>query len=371
MNHRNWNQVIASLPSPHILQTEEWAQVKAPNGWHAHFLVWNQVGDGYQLTLFADAQSEDHIAAAAMMLFRSIKLGPFTLPLRVAYLSKGPLLDWKDDLLRKTVLMDMCAYARKNRAIFLKLDADVQLGTGIPGKDDNEEKRFGQKLQRELSNTGWQYSQDQIQFRNSVHIDLTADEDDMLRRMKQKTRYNVRYAERKGIVIREGTKDDLPMLYRMYTETAARDGFLIRDERYYLRLWQIFFEQEWMYPLIAEVHGEPVAALALLRFEKTAYYMHGMSTSAHRKLMPTYLLQWEAMRKAKNAGCTVYDLWGAPNQFDESDPMWGVYRFKSGLGGYVVRTLGAWDYPLRPRLYQLYTELMPRVLSWMRKRASS
>ena len=69
-----------------------------------------------------------------------------------------------------------------------------------------------------------------------------------------------------------------------------------------------------------------------------------MSRNAHREKMPTYLLQWEAMKHAKAKGCTVYDLWGAPDVFDESDSMWGVYRFKEGLGGKVVRTLGAWDF---------------------------
>ena len=93
-----------------------------------------------------------------------------------------------------------------------------------------------------------------------------------------------------------------------------------------------------------------------------------MSRDAHREKMPTYLLQWEAMKRAKSAGCTVYDLWGAPETFDESDSMWGVYRFKEGLGGRVVRTLGAWDYAPNRLLYKLYSELIPRVLDVMRAR---
>jgi lipid II:glycine glycyltransferase (peptidoglycan interpeptide bridge formation enzyme) len=84
--------------------------------------------------------------------------------------------------------------------------------------------------------------------------------------------------------------------------------------------------------------------------------------------MPNYLLQWEAIRQAKAANCTVYDLWGAPDEFDESDSLWGVYRFKDGLGGQVVRHLGAYDLPVRPTLYLAYTRLLPRLLSVMRKR---
>jgi lipid II:glycine glycyltransferase (peptidoglycan interpeptide bridge formation enzyme) len=80
------------------------------------------------------------------------------------------------------------------------------------------------------------------------------------------------------------------------------------------------------------------------------------------------LLQWEAIKTAKNAGCSIYDLWGAPDVFDEDDSMWGVFRFKQGLGGEVLRTLGAFDLPVRPTLYQIYTKFLPKVLNLMRRR---
>jgi lipid II:glycine glycyltransferase (peptidoglycan interpeptide bridge formation enzyme) len=120
--------------------------------------------------------------------------------------------------------------------------------------------------------------------------------------------------------------------------------------------------------LIAEVNGEAVAAIFLFMFGKRAYYVYGMSRAVHREKMPTYLLQWEAMRYAKSHGCEVYDLWGAPEIFNENDSMWGVYRFKEGLGGEVVRTLGAYDFAPNKILYLLYSEVMPRVLNFMRSR---
>lgn len=83
--------------------------------------------------------------------------------------------------------------------------------------------------------------------------------------------------------------------------------------------------------------------------------------------MPTYLLQWEAMRWAKAQGCTVYDLWGAPDDFDDpNDPLAGVWRFKEGLGGQIVRHIGAWDYPLQPTAYWAYSRLMPAALGMLR-----
>jgi lipid II:glycine glycyltransferase (peptidoglycan interpeptide bridge formation enzyme) len=124
-------------------------------------------------------------------------------------------------------------------------------------------------------------------------------------------------------------------------------------------------------PLIAEVDGRPVAAILVFYFAGRAYYVYGMSRSAHREKMPAYLLQWEAMKRARAKGCTKYDLWGAPEVFDETDSMWGVYRFKEGLGGQVVRTLGAWDYAPSALWYKMYSDVMPRLLDVMRSRGKA
>ena len=163
------------------------------------------------------------------------------------------------------------------------------------------------------------------------------------------------------------------MLYKMYAETSVRDGFVIRDEGYYKTVWNIFMSsnEPTCVPLIAEMDGEPVAAIFVFYFAGRAYYVYGMSRDVHREKMPSYLLQWEAMKLARAKGCTSYDLWGAPDVFNESDSMWGVYRFKEGLGGKVVRTLGAWDYAPNRLWYNLYSEIIPRVLNVMRSRGKA
>jgi lipid II:glycine glycyltransferase (peptidoglycan interpeptide bridge formation enzyme) len=264
------------------------------------------------------------------------------------------------------------------------MDPDVVLGTGIPERSPtspdvgiNKQDNIGQAVMADLKRRGWLFSSDQIQFRNTVLIDLAPSEDELLARMKQKTRYNIRLAGKKGVTVRVGSKDDLPMLYRMYAETSVRDGFVIRDEGYYQTVWQTFMTPSTVYgqpsaqPLIAEADGEPVAAIFVFMFAGRAYYLYGMSREAQREKMPNYLLQWEAMRRAKAAGCSVYDLWGAPDGFDESDSLWGVFRFKEGLGGKVVRTLGAWDFTPKLLWYKLYSEVIPRVLDVMRSRGKS
>jgi len=366
-----WNSIISKLPNPHFLQTYEWGQVKATYGWKPIYLVWDENG---KMKEERDVSSLSFIvfqpSAAALILKRQIIRNGFAARLSVLYSPKGPLLDWTNETLRIRVLNDLQSYAKKQGAIFFKCDPDVLLGTGVPKSEGDVPANNGQVVMFELKRRGWGYSSDQIQFKNTVLIDLNPSEEELLARMKQKTRYNVRLAVKKGVSLRIGTLDDLGMLYKMYAETSVRDGFVIRDDGYYKTVWTLFMNssEPTCEPIIAEVDGEPVAAIFVFYFAGRAYYVYGMSRSVHREKMPTYLLQWEAMKRAKAKGCTVYDLWGAPEVFDESDSMWGVYRFKEGLGGIVVRTLGAWDFAPSPLWYKMYSEIIPRVLDVMRLR---
>ena len=369
-----WNQLISNLPNPHFLQTYEWGQVKAKYGWTPYYAVWTDDGK-FHISQSTDNWSLNtvHCVAAVLILKKQILSRGFAARLSILYAPKGPLLDWDNTALRTRVLNDLQSYARKQGAIFLKIDPDIVLGRGVPNSESDVTENNGQATRSEMMRRGWGYSSDQIQFQNTVLIDLSASEEEMLARMKPKTRYNVRLAEKKGVTVRTGTLDDLPMLYKMYAETSVRDGFVIRDENYYMTVWKLFMQstvhgQPSTVPLIAEVDNQPVAAIFLFTFAGRAYYVYGMSRNLHREKMPTYLLQWEAMKRAKSSGCSAYDLWGAPEIFDESDSMWGVYRFKEGLGGEVVRTLGAYDFAPNKLWYKLYAEVMPRVLDVMRSR---
>jgi peptidoglycan pentaglycine glycine transferase (the first glycine) len=391
--NNHWNALISKLPNPHFLQTYEWVQVKANYGWSPIYIVWS--GRSYtpytsdQLDLLEPSDLSD-LKAACLILKRQILNNGFAARLSVLYSPKGPLLDWTNESLRNRVLNDLQAFAKKESAIFLKMDPEVVLGTGLPGGEDDTVNNSGQALISELERRGWRSSSDQVQFKNTVLIDLKSTEEELLARMKQKTRYNIRLGEKKGIVVRIGTLDDLSTLYKMYVETSVRDGFVIRDADYYNTVWRTFmanakspvsnshvqttsfqFPAPFAEPLIAEVDNEPVAAIFVFYFAGRAYYVYGMSRNAHREKMPTYLLQWEAMKRAKANGCEVYDLWGAPDVFNETDSMWGVYRFKEGLGGEVVRTLGAWDFAPNPFWYKMYSEVMPRVLDVMRARGKA
>jgi lipid II:glycine glycyltransferase (peptidoglycan interpeptide bridge formation enzyme) len=404
VENSSWNSIISKLPNAHFLQTYEWGQIKAKYGWQPIYLVWDEAGkmkEERSLSSF-----DFHASAAALVLKRQILRNGFAARLSILYSPKGPLLDWSNEVMRNRVLSDLQSFAQKQGAIFLKIDPDVVLGTGVPSGEDDLIVEGGQTVMSELKRKGWRHSSDQIQFKNTVLVDLLPSEKELLARMKQKTRYNIRLAEKKGVTLRVGTPKDFGMLYKMYAETSVRDGFVIRDEGYYQTVWGTFMangpssvsdlqsptlaphahlprtqvpgsagvtnsQLPFAEPLIAEVNHEPIAAIFVFYFAGRAYYVYGMSRAAHREKMPSYLLQWEAIKRAKARGCTIYDLWGAPDTFDESDGMWGVYRFKEGLGGKVVRTLGAWDYPPNSFWYKLYSEVIPRALDVMRSRGKA
>jgi peptidoglycan pentaglycine glycine transferase (the first glycine) len=348
-----WNRHLRSLPQPHLLQSWEWGAVKGNYGWSARRLTWvDEVGKP---------------AAAAQVLERDVSL-PLTPRLRVLYVPKGPALEWSEASLRQQVLQDLRSMALERDAIFIKIDPNVPLGTGFPGQPESATDPLGDSVQNTLRQLGWRYSPEQIQFQNTMTIDLRPSEQELLARMKQKTRYNVRLAVRSGVQVTPASEQDLELLYRMYAETAIRDDFAIRQRDYYLTVWGTFMECGLAQPLMARVDGQVVAGLIAYRFGDTAWYLYGMSRDLHRDKMANYLLQWEAMRWAKSQGCTTYDLWGAPDRASEDDPMWGVYRFKAGLGGQVLRTMGAWDYPARPLWYCAYSAALPRLMALLRTR---
>ncbi len=335
-----WDELLLALPQPHILQSWAWTALKAQTGWTAIRLAWRSAGD-------------PAVAAAAILTRRLAR----RLPVAVAYVPKGPLLDWTDARLVEDVLSQIETEARRQHAIFIKIDPDVRSDTEV-----------GREVSAMLRRRGWRPSAEQIQYRNTLISDLTADEDELLAAMKPKWRYNIRLAERKGVAVRPGTAADLPAFYAMYTETGGRDGFLVRPYAYYRAIWERFLADDLGHLLLAEVADRPIAGVFLFRFGPTAWYFYGASTDRNRELMPNYALQWAALCWAKAAGCSRYDWWGAPDALVESDPMWGVYRFKQGFGGTFTPWIGAWDFPARRAAYWAYSVAMPRVLAAMRRK---
>lgn len=355
MHAQDWNALLAQLPRPHLLQSWEWGQAKRPFNWSPHYKTWE------------DEQGQ--LLAAAQILEREVRLPVFGARLKMLYVPKGPILkDWADAELRQRVLNKLRTFAVEQGAFLIKIDPDVSLAQGLPGEESEQVFPEAQAFVQQLKQAGWRYSKEQVQMPNTMLIELRQSEEELLAAMKQKTRYNVRLGARKGLTVREGGPEDFERLYQMYAETSVRDRFVIRSRDYYHTIWQTFYDAGLLKPLIAEVGGQAIAGLMLFLFRDQAWYIYGMSTSLQRNTMPNYALQWEAIRTAKAAGCKTYDLWGAPDEFNESDPMWGVYRFKKGLAAYEARHIGAWDLPVQPLIYRLYSQVLPRLIALMRLR---
>jgi lipid II:glycine glycyltransferase (peptidoglycan interpeptide bridge formation enzyme) len=180
--------------------------------------------------------------------------------------------------------------------------------------------------------------------------------------MKQKTRYNINLALKKGVVVKPHT--DLGAFYDLMEVTGQRDQFGIHSQAYYQRAYELFHARGNCQLLLAEFEGVPLSALIVFGYGNRAWYFYGGSSNEHRERMPNYLLQWEAMRWARSQGCSEYDLWGVPDVDPEtleanfskrSDGLWGVYRFKRGFGGEFRRATGPWDRVYNPFLYRLYS----------------
>lgn len=351
MDKTSWNRIIAEFPAVTILQTWEWGSTKGITGWEPDFYI-RKNSDGW-------------IEAASLVLSREERIFKFGPKLKILYLPHGPLTDWTNEDLIKSVLNELVEYAKNQKAIYLKIDPQV-----IVGNDQKEKSKEHPVVSKDFNNwmkvNGWRKSPQQIQFKNTFWINLEPSEEQLLTDMKQKTRYNIRLSERKGIFVKSGGIEDLDLLYEMYLETSDRDGFIIRPREYYKKLWGEFFAAGMAIPLIAMFEDTPVAALILFHFGDKSYYLYGMSKDLHREKMPNYLLQWEAIKISKQLGCKTYDLWGAPDTFDESDRMWGVYRFKEGLGGKVIQTIGAYDYPTSKFTYTIIQSMLPLIQKFTR-----
>ncbi len=344
-----WDRILTTELDGHLLQSWEWGDFKERHGWKAEHLLWKN--------------RQGQPLAAAQILER--RLGSRFV---VLYCPRGPLINWRNEELVLRVMSDLKQVSHARGALFLKIDPALEIDNSRGGDESHPSGSISTNVSENLKRNGWRASSEQIQFRNTMLLDLHLSEEQLLGEMKQKTRYNIRLASRQGVHIRLGTGEDLELLYKMYAETSIRDGFAIRELAYYFDVWGTFLQKRMVQIFVAEVEDTPIAGLILFHFGKTAYYMYGMSKVSHREKMPNYLLQWEAIRWAKNAGCEVYDFWGAPDRQNPQDPMWGVYRFKAGFGARMVQTIGAWDYAARPVLYWLYNVVLPRVWSFMRLR---
>jgi len=315
-----WEEFYKSHPEAHLLQSPEWGRLKSNFGWTAVSLVKNDSG--------------------AQILFKALPLN-----LSMAYIPKGPVGgNWMG------LFPEIDEICRQKNAIFVKIEPDLW-------EEGNNET--GNLL------PGYSRVEQNIQPRRTILIRLDGGEEQWLAGMKQKTRYNIKLAERKEIKI-EFSKD-VKEFYRLAQVTGKRDGFGVHTLDYYQKAFDLFIEKEECALLIARYNKNPLAGLMVFRHGKRSWYLYGASNNEERNRMPTYLLQYAAMKWAYERGCQEYDLWGVPD-FDEetleanflnrSDGLWGVYRFKRGFGGKFYRSAGSFEKACKPVFYRVYQLMM-------------
>jgi lipid II:glycine glycyltransferase (peptidoglycan interpeptide bridge formation enzyme) len=342
----DWDAFLATLPDAHLLQTSAWGELKSHFGWKPRRL----------LSMDASGQRR-----GAQILFRRLPLG-FSL----AYIPKGPLGDGMpsggDGLLssaagfslQRPLWLEVDRLCRRERAVFLKVEPDLWTPSDADG-------------QPAFKPHGFRATPHDIQPARTILVDLRGDEDAVLARMKQKTRYNIRLALKKGVIVYPSA--NLEAFHALMAVTARRDGFGVHSLAYYRQAHELFACQGACELLFAEYDGRPLAALMVFARGKRAWYFYGASSDEHRDVMPSYLLQWEAMRWARAHDCQLYDLWGVPDAdeaaleagfTERSDGLWGVYRFKRGFGGQLRRSLGPWDRVYNWPLYWLAMRYLAR-----------
>jgi lipid II:glycine glycyltransferase (peptidoglycan interpeptide bridge formation enzyme) len=318
-----WNGFLTKFPNAHLLQMGEWGELKKDFGWNpVRFILDGEVG--------------------AQILFRRLPLG-----LTLGYMPKP--VDggqWTVDSDKFWHEVDLIC--KQNRAVFLKVEPDIW--------DDESPDTWHVTLRTSPHN---------IQPPRTVIVSIKEDEEQILARMKPKCRYNIRLAEKKGVTVR--VWDDIASFHEMMTVTGGRDKFGVHSKEYYQRAYDLFHPKGMCELLLAEYEGKPLASLMVFANGKRAWYVYGASNNEERNRMPAYLIQWEAIRWAKARGCEEYDLWGVPDENEEtleaqfekrSDGLWGVYRFKRGFGGEVKRAAQALDRVYNPLLYWMYLKFI-------------
>ena len=337
-----WEALVDALPRGNILQSYEWGEFKAAFGWQPLRLV---------------VEREGRPVAGAQMLLRGCPLGT------VAYVPRGPMLDFDDRQATDILLAALHREARRRGAFFLKIEPDYPSSDTLAG---------------ELATRGFRPAA-AVQPHSTIVVDLAAEPAVLEGRLSRRTRYNIRLAERKGLRCVPGGEADVGEFYRLLVETARRGRFFVHPPEYYRDLWRRFAPRRMAHLMLVR-HGEDALAATMFFTEgKRAYQFYGGSSLQGRRLKPNDLLQWRALLRARELGCRTYDLWGipdevgrlqeeaqspqqAPHLYDEraaAGTMRGVYLFKRGFGGAVVRTVGAFDYVYAPVRYWLWTRALP------------
>ena len=355
--HAEW---VAGRASVSFLQIPEWGEVKP--GWRSESLGWFQ---------------GSRLVGAGLVLYRPVPRVPQR---TLAYLPEGPDIDWlrseHPGIGLDEWLAPLLAHCRSRGAFQIKMGPPVALrrwdaatikAAIAAAQDGTGPLRLSEvmadwhsgaaaKVVERLRTAGWTQHKatgagfGDVQPRYVFQVPL-ADRtlDDVFAGFNQLWRRNIRKAEKAGVAVSEGTRDDLADFHPVYVETAHRDHFTPRGLPYFERMWDALNADSNRLRLYLAYHdGHLAAATLMVQVGTHAWYSYGASTTADRDVRPSNALQWRMITDAHEAGCAVYDLRGIADTLDPANHLFGLVQFKVGTGGFAQEYAGEWDYVLRP-----------------------
>ena len=335
-DRETYDRLASAVPTADLLQSYEWGEVKARTGWRP--------------LAFLLLDPSDVPRGASLLLERALPLGR-----SIFYCPRGPALDFNDEEVLGHWARLVRREAAAHRAILVKIDPPLPVS----------EKRVSQNIRHlgfHTPRTGPNF--EGVQPRFVYKLFLKGDPDEILASFSAKTRYNIRLAERRGVVVREASRGDLPVFYDILQETAIRDRFRVRSIAYFDSLWDLLVERGLARLFLAEYEGGVIAGALAFLFGDQCWYVYGASSNRHRNVMPNYALQWAMISWAKERGCRVYDLRGVSGDLSPDNPLYGLYRFKRGFSGRLVEYAGEFDLPLEPVFYLAWTRGIPAYRGW-------
>jgi lipid II:glycine glycyltransferase (peptidoglycan interpeptide bridge formation enzyme) len=349
--HDAW---IGSRASVSFLQTPQWADVKLE--WRAESVGWfNQ---------------SDALVGAGLILYRNAPI----IKRSLAYLPEGPDIDWSADSLSDW-LQPLIVHVSRAGAFTLKIGVPVvarswsqdtiknavgpnQKLRNIEADFTNPQLKQIETALRKLNFTQPDgdsgFGDGQPKFVYQLNIANQTDEQ-LLTGFNQLWRRNIKKAEKADVSVREGNRSDLAAFHEVYKETAERDHFRPRPLFYFERYWDAFqTHPERIKLFLAEIDGEVAAATIWIRVGTHSWYSYGASTTKHRDARPSNAIQWAMIRAARDNGAEIYDMRGISETLDEANPLFGLIRFKLGIGGGAVEYIGEHDYAISKPLVALY-----------------
>lgn len=347
-----WDRFVERSPHAFHEQTSLWSQVKAIYGWEPLRIL---------LT------DQEKILAGAQILVRTVRGR-----IRVGYASRAPVVPAADPELLARITQEIGRVARSENVAYLAIAPPY----------------FGDTAAAALHAQGFRAKPDALPpgavMSATVLVDLSQDWDALQKRMRMQVRQHIRVAQRKGVSVREGGRDDVDTFRRLMESLCARRGIepSPSQEDFFEHLWERFAPRGWVRIFLAEVGGRPVAALLVFTFGESARVWKAGWSGESAECRPNNLLYWEVIRWAKENGFRSFDLVGIERLLAQrllaGEPIdWtkaaGPDNFKIGYGGAPVvlpetcyRFLSPWARLVQRAGAQLILE-SPRIAHFLER----